>query len=80
VVAAVVELYAVVVATAQVAAMVVVMTQVAATVVAAIEVAAVVVTSSNWKIQSLPHQTQCPACVIGRDNQCSVQVFIHHSL
>jgi hypothetical protein len=46
------------------------MTHVAAVVVAMPYVAAVAVLSSNWKIQSLPHQTQCPACAIGRDSQC----------
>jgi hypothetical protein len=57
VVVAAVELSAVVVvvvrqvATSQVTAMVVVTTQ----------VATVVVVSLNWKIQSLPHQTQCLA-------------------
>jgi hypothetical protein len=74
------ELYAVMMVMTQVAAVVVVTTRVAAVVVAVIEVAAVAVTSLNRKIQSLPHQTQCPACAIGRDSQCSFQVSIHHSL
>jgi hypothetical protein len=53
---------------------VVAMTQVAAVVVAAMVVAAVAVMSLNWKIQSLPHHTQCPACAIGHDSQCSFHV------
>jgi hypothetical protein len=69
-----------VVAATELTAIVVAMTQVAAVVGAAIEVAAVAVTSLNWKIQSLRHQTQCPACTIGCDNQSSFQLSIHHSL
>jgi hypothetical protein len=76
----VVELSTIVVAVTQVIAVVVVMTQIAAMVVAATKIAAVEVTSPNWKIQSLPHQTQCPTCAIGCDNQHSFQVCIHHSL
>jgi hypothetical protein len=76
------ELSVVVVAAAvtHVAIVVVAVTHVAAMVVATTQVAAVAVASPNWKIQSLPCQTQCPACTIGRDSQCSFQVFIHHSL
>jgi hypothetical protein len=44
------------------------------------EVVAVAVTCLNWKFQSLPHQTQCSACAIGCDSQCSFHVSIHHSL
>jgi hypothetical protein len=80
VVVATTQVVAVVVAMTQVAVVVVAMTQVAAVVVAAIEVVAVAVMSPNWKIQSLPRQTQCPACAIGRDNHRSFQVFIHYSL
>jgi hypothetical protein len=76
----VVERSTIVVAVTQVIAVVVVMTQIAAMVVAATKIAAVEVTSPNWKIQSLPHQTQCPTCAIGCDNQHSFQVCIHHSL
>jgi hypothetical protein len=70
--------------------LVVVMMELSASVVAAIkvdgiamvvkEVVAVVVMSPNWKFQSLPCQTQCPACAIGHDSQRSFQVSIHHSL
>jgi hypothetical protein len=74
------EVTAVVVAATQVVAVMVATTQVATMVVVATEVAAVVVTSLNWKIQSLPRQTQCPSCAIGRDNQRFFQVSIHHSL
>jgi hypothetical protein len=74
------ELTVIVVAPTQVIAVVVAMTQVATVVVAALEVAAVVVMSPNWKIQSLPCQTQCPACTIGCDSQHSFQVSIHYSL
>jgi hypothetical protein len=80
IVVAMTQIAAMVVATTQVAAVVVVATEVAAMVVAAIEVAAMVVRSPNWKIQSLPHQTQCPTCAIGHDSQCSFRVSIHHSL
>jgi hypothetical protein len=76
----VVELTVVVVVVTQVIAVVVAMTQVAAVVVAATEVATVAVMSLNWKIQSLPHQTQCPAYAIGRGSKHSFQVYIHHSL
>jgi hypothetical protein len=79
VVVATTQVVAVVVATTHVAVVVVAMTQVAAVVVVAIEVVAVAVMSPNWKIQSLPRQTQCPTCAIGRDNQRSFQVFIHYS-
>jgi hypothetical protein len=72
VVMVVVELTAVVVAATHVAAVVVV--------VAMTQVTAVVVASPNWKIQSLPHQTQCPSCTIGHDSQHSIQVYIPHSL
>jgi hypothetical protein len=74
------ELIAVVVVAAEVVDVVVAITQVAVVVVAATEVAAVVVTSPNYKIQSLPRQTQCPTCAIGHDSQCSFPVSIHHSL
>jgi hypothetical protein len=84
------ELTAIVVAATQVVAIVVAATKVVAVVVAATKVDALVVavnefvaatvTSPNWKIQSLPRQTQCLACTIGRDNQRSYQVSIHHSL
>jgi hypothetical protein len=79
-VVAVVELFAIVVAMTQVAAVVVATTEVATVVVAATEVATVVATSLNWKIQSLPRQTQCPAYAIRRDSQHSFLVFTHHSL
>jgi hypothetical protein len=79
-VVAAVELFAIVVAMTQVAAVVVATTEVATMVVAATEVATVVVTSLNWKIQSLPRQTQCPAYAIRRDSQHSFLVFTHHSL
>jgi hypothetical protein len=78
-VVAAVELFAIVVAMTQVAAVVVATTEVA-TVVAATEVATVVATSLNWKIQSLPRQTQCPAYAIRHDSQHSFLVFTHHSL
>jgi hypothetical protein len=74
------QVIAVVVGATQVTTIVVAMTQVAAVVVAATEVAAVVVTSLNWKIYSLPRQTQCPTYTIGRDNQRSFHVSIHYSL
>jgi hypothetical protein len=74
------ELSAVVVVVTQVIVVVLATTMVAAVVVAAIDVAAVLVMSPNWKIQSLPHQTQCHVCTIGCDNQHSFQVSIHHSL
>jgi hypothetical protein len=93
VVVAMAKLTSVVVAATQVAAVVVMMTQeytidvvVASTQVATIvvvtklTVVVVVALSLNWKIQSLPCQTQCPACVIGHDSQYCFQVYIHHSL
>jgi hypothetical protein len=64
----------------KVVAVVVAVTKVDALVVIVKEAATVAVMSPNWKFQSLPHQTQCPSCTIGRDNQCSFQVSIHHSL
>jgi hypothetical protein len=80
VVVAVTQVIVVVVAATKVVAVVVVVTKVDALVVAVKEVAAVVTTSPNRKFQSLPRQTQCPACSIGHDSQCSFQVSIHHSL
>jgi hypothetical protein len=77
---AVTKVVAVVVAAKMVDALVVAATKVDVLVVAVKEVADVAVTSPNWKFQSLPRQTQCPACVIGRDSQRSFQVSIHHSL
>jgi hypothetical protein len=77
---AVTKVVAVVVAAKMVDALVVAATKVDVLVVAVKEVAAVAVTSPNWKFQSLPRQTQCPACAIGRDSQRSFQVSIHHSL
>jgi hypothetical protein len=74
------KVIAVVVVAKEVDALVVVAKEVDALVVVAKEVAAVAVTSLNWKSQSLPRQTQCPACAIGRDSQRSFQVSIHHSL
>jgi hypothetical protein len=79
-VVAALELYVVVVAATQVVVVVVMMTRVAAVVVAVTEVAIMAVMSLNWKILSLPHQTQCLAYIIGHDSQRSVQVSIHHSL
>jgi hypothetical protein len=70
----------VVVAVTHVTIVVVVTTQVVAMVVAAMtQVVVVAVVSPNRKIQSLPRQTQCPACAIGHDSQRSFQVSIHHS-
>jgi hypothetical protein len=77
---AVVELNVVVVVVAELSVVVVAAMQVAAMVVSTTQVVAVAVTSPNWKIHSLSCQTQCPACAIGRDSQCSFQVFIHHPL
>jgi hypothetical protein len=74
------ELAAIVVVATQVIAVVVAVTKVDALVVVAKGVVGVAVTSPNWKFQSLHRQTQCPACAIGHDSQCSFQVFIHHSL
>jgi hypothetical protein len=87
------ELSAVVVAVTQVAVVavmmiheytvdIVVLAAQVTTVVAVTKLTAVVVVvlSPSWKIQSLPRQTQCPACTIGCDNQHSLQVYIHHSL
>jgi hypothetical protein len=74
------ELSAIMVVVTQVIAVVVAMTQVVPVVVAATKVATMAVTSPNWKIQSLPHQTQCPFCVVGHDNQRSFHDSIHHSL
>jgi hypothetical protein len=54
--------------------------EVDALVVAVKDIVAMAMTSLNWKFQSLPHQTQCPACAMGRDSQCSFQISIHHSL
>jgi hypothetical protein len=70
----------VVAAVTQVAAVVVATTLVAAVVVATTKVTTVVVTTPNWKIQSLPHQTQCPSSAIGRDSQRYFHVSMHHSL
>jgi hypothetical protein len=74
------ELAAVVVVVTQVVDIVMAATKVDALVVAVKEVVGTAVTSPNWKFHSLPHQTQCLACAIGHDNQCSFQVSIHHSL
>jgi hypothetical protein len=74
------KVVAIVVAVTKVIAIVVAATKVDALVVTVKEVATVEVTSLNRKFQSLPRQTQCPACTIGRDNQCSFHVSIHHSL
>jgi hypothetical protein len=71
---------ALVVAMKKVDALMVAAKEVDALVVVAKDVVVVVVTSMNWKFQSLPCQTQCPACTIGRDNQRSFQLSIHHSL
>jgi hypothetical protein len=79
-VVAAMEVDALVVLVKKVDALVVAVKEVDALVVAAKDVAAVVVTSPNWKFQSLPRQTQCPACIIGHDIQHSFQVSIHHSL
>jgi hypothetical protein len=67
-VVAVAEQYAIMVVMTQVVVVVVVMTQIAVVLVVATEVAAMVAISLNWKFQSLPRQTQCPACSIGRDS------------
>jgi hypothetical protein len=80
IVVTVTQIIAVVVAVTNVVAVVMVATKVDALVVATKEVATVTMTSPNWKFQSLPRQTQCPACTIGCDSQRSFQVFIHHSL
>jgi hypothetical protein len=74
------KLAAIVVAATKVVVVLVVTIKVDALVVVVKEVVAVAVTSLNWKFQSLPRQTQCPACTIGRDSQRSFQVSIHHSL
>jgi hypothetical protein len=74
------EIDALVVAAKKVDALVVAAKEVDARVVAAKDVAAVAVTSLNWKFQSLHRQTQFLACAIGRNNQRSFQVSIHHSL
>jgi hypothetical protein len=80
IVVAVTQVVAVVVAVRKVVVVVVTATQVTALVVAANEFVVVAVMSLNWKLQSLPRQTQCPASAIGCDNQRSFQVSIHHSL
>jgi hypothetical protein len=74
------QIIVVVVVVTKVIAIVVVVTKVDALAVAANEFVLVAVTSPNKKFQSLPRQTQCPACAIGRDSQRSFQISIHHSL
>jgi hypothetical protein len=74
------EFAAIMVVATQVVAIVVAATKVDALVVVVKEVVGVAVTSPNLKFHSLPCQTQCPACAIGRDNKHSFQVSIHHSL
>jgi hypothetical protein len=75
-----IQVIAIVVPATEVVAVVVATTKVDALVVAAKEVADVAVMNLNWKFQSLPRQTQCPACAIGCDSQCYFHVSIHHSL